>query len=408
MTALSSSPRATGSEVARRPSGPALSVIVPTYNEAENIGELIDRLTTALAEIDHEIIVVDDDSPDQTWRVARSRADDDPRLKVVRRLGERGLSSAVLAGMAVAEGRVLGVIDADLQHDEAALPEMAAIVLGREADICVGTRAGEEGSYGDWSRRRRLASWVAATLAQLLLPVRTSDPMSGYFVVSREAYEQIGSDINPRGFKILLEFLARGRDLRVTEVGYRFRNRTRGATKLSGAIVRNYLIAILDLRFGKRISPVFLMYCLVGATGVVVNLAGFGFGELVGMPRVDLAFTPELNPIYVSVLFGIQLSIITNYLGNNYLTFHEDRFQGWDHVQGFARFEFVSIVGLVVQTSVFQLLHQNDFPTADLDEDLRALLNNGLAIGLATFTNFFLNTTITWNRRDRARRFVYG
>ena len=408
MTAVSSSPRATASEMAAGPGGPALSVIIPTYNEADNIGELIDRLTGALADIDHEIIVVDDDSPDETWRVARIRADEDPRLKVVRRLSERGLSSAVLAGMAVAEGRVLGVIDADLQHDEAALPEMATIVLGREADICVGTRSGEEGSYGDWSRRRRLASWVAATMAKLLLPVRTSDPMSGYFVVSREAYEQIGADINPRGFKILLEFLARGRDLRVTEVGYRFRNRTRGVTKLSGAIVRNYLIAILDLRFGKRISPVFLMYCLVGATGVVVNLAGFGFGELVGMPRVDLAFTPELNPIYVSVLFGIQLSIVTNYVGNNYLTFHEDRFQGWNHIQGFARFEFVSIVGLVVQTSVFQLLHQNDFPTAELNEDVRALLNNGLAIGLATFTNFFLNTTITWNRKGRAGRFTYG
>jgi dolichol-phosphate mannosyltransferase len=327
---------------------------------------------------------------------------------VVRRLSDRGLSSAVLAGMAVADGRVIGVIDADLQHDEAALPEMATIVLDREADICVGTRAGDEGSYGDWSRRRRLASWLAATLARLLLPVRTSDPMSGYFVVSREAYDEVGPDINPRGFKILLEFLARGSDLRIREVGYRFRNRTRGVTKLSGGIARNYLIAILDLRFGKRISPVFLMYCLVGATGVLVNLAGFGLGEMVGMPRIDLSFTPELNPIYLSVVLGIQLSIISNFLGNNYLTFHEDRFRGWRLIDGFARFEFVSVVGLVVQTAVFQLLHQNDFPTAGLHDGVRALLNNGIAIGFATFTNFFLNTTITWSRRGRSRRFTYG
>jgi dolichol-phosphate mannosyltransferase len=408
MTAPSSTPRTSDSDTGDAFGGPALSVVVPTYNEADNIGELLDRLDVALADIDHEIIVVDDDSPDRTWQIARARSDNDTHVRVVRRLSDRGLSSAVLAGMAVADGRVLGVIDADLQHDEAALPEMATIVLDKEADICVGTRAGEEGSYGEWSRRRRLASWLAATMARLLLPVRTSDPMSGYFVVSREAYEQVGPDINPRGFKILLEFLARGTDLRVREVGYRFRTRTRGVTKLSGGIARNYLIAILDLRFGKRISPVFLMYCLVGATGVLVNLAGFGFGELVGMPRVNLSFTPELNPIWLSVVFGIQLSIITNYLGNNYLTFHEDRYQGWRLIEGFARFEVVSIVGLVVQTAVFQLLHQNDLPAAGLHDDVRALLNNGIAIGFATFTNFFLNTTITWNRRGRARRFTYG
>jgi dolichol-phosphate mannosyltransferase len=404
----SSLARDRGPEIGEVRSGPALSVIVPTYNEADNIDELLDRLTAALRDVDHEVIVVDDDSPDRTWEIARARADADPRFRVVRRLSERGLSSAVLAGMAVADGRAIGVIDADLQHDEAALAEMAAIVLGREADICVGTRSGEEGSYGDWSARRRLASWVAATLARVLLPVRTSDPMSGYFVISRETYEKVGSDINPRGFKILLEFLARGQDLRVTEVGYRFRNRTRGITKLSGAIVRNYLIAILDLRFGKRVSPVFLMYCVVGATGVVVNLAGFGFGELVGMPRVSLGLAPELDPIYLSVVFGIQLSIVTNYLGNNYLTFHEDRFRGWRLLEGFARFEVVSIVGLVVQTSVFQLLQQNELPTAAMHDGVRALVNNGAAIGLATFTNFFLNSTITWNRRGRGHRFTYG
>jgi dolichol-phosphate mannosyltransferase len=408
MTDPSSTPRSTGSDTATAPGGPALSVVVPTYNEAGNIEELLDRLGVALAAIDHEVIVVDDDSPDRTWELVRARAERDPRVRVVRRLSERGLSSAVLAGMAVAEGRALAVIDADLQHDEAALAEMATVVLDKEADICVGTRAGEEGSYGDWSRRRRLASWVAATLARLLLPVRTSDPMSGYFVVSREAYEAVGSEINPRGFKILLEFLARGADLRVAEIGYRFRNRTRGVTKLSGAIIRNYLIAILDLRFGKRVSPVFLMYCLVGASGVLVNLAGFGLGEVVGMPRVNLGFTPELNPIYLSVVLGIQLSIVTNYLGNNYLTFHEDRFTGWRLLEGFARFEFVSVVGLVVQTAVFQLLHQNGFPGSVIDDSVRALLNNGIAIGFATFTNFFLNTTITWNRRPRHRRFSYG
>ncbi|MFQ5558492.1 MAG: glycosyltransferase [Acidimicrobiales bacterium] len=387
---------------------PVVSVIVPTYNESDNIGELIDRLGAVLADLPHEVIVVDDDSPDETWRVARERAADDPTIRVIRRFDDRGLSSAVLAGMAVAEGRTLAVIDADMQHDESVLPRMVDSVAGGEADICVGTRSGDGGSYGSWSKRRRATSWIAATLARRLLPLRTTDPMSGYFVVSREAFERVGPRINPRGFKILLEFLARGDELRVAEIGYTFRNRTRGETKLSGAVIRNYLVAVLDLRFGRWVSPVFLMYCLVGLSGVLVNLAGFGFGELIGLPRVDLSFTPELNPIYLSVLFGIQLSILTNFVGNNYFTFHEDRHRGFRGLLvGFVLFEAVSIVGVIVQAGVFQLLNNNEFPSSSMNDDLRATIDNAIGIGLATFTNFFLNTTITWNR-PRGRRFTYG
>ena len=385
-----------------------VSVIVPTFNEAGNITELIDRIHVALEEISHEIIVVDDDSPDETWRIARDHVEDNDRVRVIRRFEDRGLSSAVLAGMAVAEGAALAVIDADLQHDEAALPEMIANVLENGADICVGTRSGSGGSYGKWSRRRRAASWIAALLARSVLRVNTSDPMSGYFVIARSTYERIAPGINPRGFKILLEFIGRDDGLTIAEVGYRFRNRTRGETKLSGAVARNYLIAILDLRFGRHLSPVFLMYCLVGLSGVAVNLAGFGIGELIDLPRFDMGITPELNPIYLSVLLGIQLSIITNYLGNNYLTFYEDRYQGWGLLNGFARFEVVSIIGVIVQASIFQLLNQNDFPTASMNEGLASTINNGIGIAVAAVTNFFLNTTVTWNRRGRSRRFTYG
>lgn len=388
---------------------PVVSVIVPTYNEAENIAELLDRLALVLAGLSHEVIVVDDDSPDLTWQVARAHAAGDPAVRVIRRFEDRGLSSAVLAGMAVAEGRCLAVIDADLQHDETALPEMARSVLDEGNDMCIATRWGPGGSYEEDSQIRRFGSRSTTLLARLLVTkTRTTDPLSGYFVISRSAYESTAPAINPRGFKILLEFLGRGADLRLSEVGYRFGPRQRGETKLSANIVRNYLIAVLDLRFGRRISPVFLMYCLVGITGVAVNLGGFVLGEALSLPRLDLAFTPGLNPVRMSVLFGIELSIISNFVGNNYITFYEDRYRGWGLLRGFGKFQAVSGVGLVVQVAIFQLLEQNDFPAAAMGDGPAAVVNNGIGIAVATLTNFLLNTTVTWNRRGRVRRFTYG
>ncbi len=389
---------------------PQVSVIVPTYNEAENIAETVQRLRVALAGSPYEIIVVDDDSPDGTWRIARRLSDSDPAVRLIRRMGDRGLSSAVMTGMAAAEGEALAVIDADGQHDEKALPEMVASVLDEGADVCIGTRSGDSGSYGRWTRRRRIASWLATGLARLLVPRsgRTTDPLSGYFAISRRAYERIAPTVNPRGFKILLEFIGRSDELTVAEVGYRFRRRRRGETKLSPAIALNYLIAVLDLRFGRTISPVFLVYCLVGLSGVAVSLAGYAAGELAGLPRFDLSFTPDLNPIYASALFGIQLSIVSNFFANNYLTFYEDRYRGWALLGGLARFQAVSAVGVFVQLSVFQLLHRNGFPGASVSAGIAAAVNNGIGLCVASVVNFLLNTTVTWNRRGRGRRFVYG
>ena len=200
---------------------PAVSVIIPTYNEAENVPLLLERLRRALVGLKHELIVVDDDSPDRTWAVAQAEAERDPLVRVIRRTDARGLASAVLAGMRGANGATLAVIDADLQHDTSVLPQMVAQVQAG-ADVCVGSRAIEGGSYGTWSKSRRFASWVATQLAWVGTGVSVSDPMSGYFVIGRTFFERTDERVNPRGFKILLEFLARGRPGRIEEVGYVF------------------------------------------------------------------------------------------------------------------------------------------------------------------------------------------
>ena len=379
-----------------------VSVIVPTYNEADNIVEVIDRLKRALSGQPHEIIVVDDDSPDGTWQLARRRGAGDPAVRVIRRMGERGLASAVLDGMAAAEGDALAVIDGDLQHDETVLEEMVRSVLDAGADICVGTRTGESGSFGDRARSRQWVTAMGTALVRRLLPRlrRTSDPLSGFFVVSRSLYERSAPRISRglREYKILWAFLARSKGLVVTEVGYRFKPRGGGETKLSPAVLLDDLVNALALRLGAAVSPLFVKYCLVGATGVVVSLVVYGLGELAGLPTISPGITPDLNPIYLSALLGIQASIVTNFLANNYFTFYDRRYRRWGLLGGLLLFQAVSVMGVFVQLAVFQLLHRNGFPTASTDADVAAAINNGIGLAVATLTNFFLNVSVTWNR----------
>lgn len=224
-----------------------VSVVVPTFNEVGNVTPLLERLERALDSHRYEIILVDDDSPDGTWQVAERAAEADDRITVIRRQGQRGLSSAIVAGMAKASGAVIVVIDADLQHDEQRIPDLVAEISDSQADVCVGTRSADGGDYGAFARRRRFISWTGATLARMLLNVQVSDPMSGFFAISRERFDLLSSEVDPRGFKILLEFLARGPQPKIAEVGYRFGERHSGTTKLSGMVVVDYLKALIGL-----------------------------------------------------------------------------------------------------------------------------------------------------------------
>lgn len=379
-----------------------VTVIIPTYNESENIRELLPRVQEVLSSIPHEIIVVDDNSPDGTWEVVEQYASENPDVRVIRRLDDRGLSSAVVTGMEVGAGEVFAVMDADLQHDEAILPLLVQAIREDHYDIAIGSRGAEGGSYGEWSKRRRFISWVAARLARLAVPAGIRDPMSGFFAVSRSTFQKSANRLNPRGFKILLELIARNKGIRIKEIGYTFRNRIHGETKLSGSVIRNYLLALFDLRFGKYISSTFFLYALVGLTGVVVNLTGFLIGEqLIGLPHITTGFLPFLDPLFLSVPFGIQLSIFSNYLLNNYLTFFEYRHRRWKHVRGFFLFESISLFGLLLQFGVFQLLHVNGFLQGILDEQTRQFVNNGIGIVAATASNYYLNLNLTWKRNLR-------
>ena len=220
------------------------SLVLPTYNEAENVPRCVEAVCDVLGDSEFEIIVADDDSPDRTWEVAERLAN--PHVRVLRRTENRGLSPAVVEGFELAGGDRLGVMDADMQHDEAILPQMIEALDTKE--FVVGSRAVEGGSYGDWSAARRFSSWAAATLARVVLGVKIADPMSGYFALRREVFERIKPRLSPKGFKIMLEMFCLARPEPFTEIGYGFRTRQAGQSKVSAKVAGEYVKSLFELR----------------------------------------------------------------------------------------------------------------------------------------------------------------
>jgi len=380
---------------------PVVSVVTPTFNEAANLPLLVEAVHEALGTLPHEIVVADDDSPDRTWEVAERLAETDSSIRVLRRFRDPGLSAAVLDGMTVARGEYLAVIDADLQHDPAILPEMVGLLASGTVDVCVGSRATEGGGYGDWSAARRLVSWVATLIAKVLLRVPVSDPMSGYFAITRAGYEQTASQINARGFKILLEFVGRNRSLRVAEVPYEFRNRVHGETKLNRSVIRSYLLAVSELWLGRQIDPVFLLYVLVGIVGLVVNSVAFTLAEAAGFPLWTTGLNKAIDPIYTSFLFSVQLTILVLFVLNNEFTFWEDRYRGWKLFPAFLAYEVVSIIGTLIHVAVFTFLQNTGFLLGVLGSGPARVVHNLTGAVLALIVNWFLNTTYVWKRRTR-------
>jgi dolichol-phosphate mannosyltransferase len=380
---------------------PVVSVVTPTFNEAENLPLLVASLQESLAGLPHEIIVADDDSPDGTWEIAERLGEADPSVRLVRRFHDHGLSAAVLDGMSVARGRVLAVIDADLQHDPAILPDMVAALDDGRADVVVGSRATEGGGYGDWAASRRLVSWVATFIARVVLRVSVSDPMSGYFALTRSAYERGAAGINPRGFKILLEFIGRDRDLRVLEVPYEFRNRVHGETKLNRSVIRSYLLAVAELRLGRQVDPAFLLYVLVGLVGLVVNSVVFSLAEAAGVPQFTTGLNEALDPIYGSFVLSVAVSTVVVFALNNEFTFWEQRYSGWKLMPAFLVFVGMTIVGTLVHVGVFTYLQNIGLLLSVLGDAGARTLHNLIGAVVALIVNWYLNTTYLWRRRNR-------
>ena len=327
---------------------PELTVIVPCYNERANVRPLVDLLDKALAGIRWNVLFVDDDSPDGTAREVRALARERDDVRLLHRIGRRALAGACIEGILSSISPVVAVMDGDLQHDETKLAEMFSVLRERaEVDIVIGSRHVEGGSAtGGLSAVRAWGSDVATKLARRLLKITASDPMSGFFMVRRERFNEVVTDLQTQGFKILADMLAASRGRwTVEEVGYEFRSRQHGESKMDTAITLEFLGLILS-RITGGIFPIrFILFGLVGLSGVFVQLFGVWLFRNLGD-----------GPFWLAQSFGVWLAMTTNFALNNILTYRDRMLKGAAWLRGLLSFYAVCLIGAVANVGVAEVI----------------------------------------------------
>jgi dolichol-phosphate mannosyltransferase len=332
-----------GPEIPPQATGlPQLSVIVPTFKERDNVTTLFRRLETTLKGVAFEVIFVDDNSPDGTWEVVRNLAREDSRVRCVRRIGRRGLSGACIEGILASSAPYVAVIDADLQHDETQLPAMLVLLQGGEFDLVVGSRYIDGGSAASFDKQRAGASALATEVAKRVLRVKIADPMSGFFMIRRDRFEQLAPQLSTQGFKILLDIVATAHgDLRIKEIPYSFGSRLHGESKLDSMVALDFLGLVLAKLTHDVVSLRFLLFAMVGSIGLVVH-----FGALfIALEIFDLPF-PEAQAC------GALSAMTSNFILNNFLTYRDQRLKGFAILRGLLLFYLVCSVGLFANVGV--------------------------------------------------------
>ena len=368
-------------ELAATRGTPVLTVVVPCYNERPNVAPLVARLDATLFGIAWEAVFVDDNSPDGTTAEVRRIAQTDPRVRCIRRIGRRGLSSAVIEGALSSSAQYVAVIDGDLQHDETRLPEMLAALKTGRYDLAVGSRHMEgsdaSGLAGRW---RRALSDGGIRLAQFFLPVRLTDPMSGFFMLPRPLFEQLATTLTGQGFKILLDLaLSSPAPLRVIEIPCVFHERVAGESKLDALVLMQFAGLLLDKVFGGLLPLRFISFALVGAIGVVVHLAvltaglkwaGFGFE------------TAQATATVVAMIFNFQV--------NNEITYRDQRLRGPRLWRGLLLFMLVCSVGAVANVGIAKALY---------DSHTAWSIAGAIGAVIGVVWNYAVSATLVWRTR---------
>jgi dolichol-phosphate mannosyltransferase len=360
---------------------PELTVVIPCYNERPNVAPLVEKLETALFGIAWEAVFVDDDSPDGTVAEVRRIAQTDPRVRCIRRIGRRGLASAVIEGALASSARFVAVIDGDLQHDETKLPDMLAALRTGRYDLAVGSRYAEGGdSSGLPSHWRHALSDGGIRLAQLFLPVRLTDPMSGFFMLPRPLFEELAGSLTGQGFKILLDLaLSAPAPLRVIEIPFRFHERIAGESKLDALVLTQFAGLLLDKVFGGLLPLRFISFALVGALGVVVHLAVL----TAVLKLTGLSFeAAQTVATAVAMVFNFQL--------NNDITYRDMQLRGPRLWRGLLLFMLVCSFGAVANVGIAQVLYERHTTWS---------IAGAIGAVIGVVWNYAVSATLVWRAR---------
>jgi dolichol-phosphate mannosyltransferase len=356
-------------------------VILPTRNERDNVGRVVEVLDRVLGGIAWEAVFVDDDSTDGTIPALLALAEADRRVRLVHRIGRRGLSSACIEGIQSTSAPFVAVMDADLQHDESLLPKMLAALQAGDCDLVVGSRYVEGGGVEGWDAQRQGISSLATKINALLLPTGIADPMSGFFMLRRDAWDRAVRRLSALGFKILVDLIASSPEpLRIKELPYHFRPRLAGESKLDALVAWEYGLLLLDKLIGHIVPVRFVLFSAVGTIGVAVNVVvlslSLGVGGLTFLWAQSVATTAAM---------------MSNFALNNILTHRDRRLEGWRLVVGLLSFCAVCGVGAVANVGISSFLVASG--------RLSWLVAGTAGAAFSAVWNYAVSSVVTWKRR---------
>jgi dolichol-phosphate mannosyltransferase len=359
-----------------------LAVIVPTFNESANIAGLVAAVEHALGAVPWEIVFVDDDSPDGTADMVARIAASHPNIRCLRRIGRRGLASAVVEGILSTTTPYVAVMDADFQHDETLLPQMLVAIRTGKWDLVVGSRLAEGGSLGEWSAARRHMSSLATRLSYFLIERELKDPMSGFFMIRRDAFLDCVYDLSQQGYKILLDIVASApRRLRILELPYQFRNRRAGESKVGPQVLVEYGTLLVDKLSHGFVPTRFVLFGLTGGLGLGVHLGTlYLMKEFAGLHFVEAQGIATLT------------AMVFNYIVNNSMTYRDVRLRGLQFLKGLALFCAICSIGGMANIGVASIAYRGS--------DSWALAGLAGALIGAVF-NFAMSSSLIWRSKPR-------
>jgi dolichol-phosphate mannosyltransferase len=336
--------------VAEAARSPELTVVVPTFNERDNIAPLLNLIAAALDGVAWEVIVVDDDSPDGTAAEARALAQREPRLRCLQRLGRRGLSTACIEGVLASSAPYVAIMDADLQHDERLLPRMLEALKREPYDMIVGSRYVAGGGIGQWDRRRAGISSFATRLSRFVCKAEIADPMSGFFMMRRDVFEGAMRQLSGQGFKILLDLLASApKPVRLKELPYEFRQRRHGTSKLDTLVAWEFGMLIADKLVGHLVPVRFALFGFIGLIGLGVHLAVLR--TCLALPNLDFTAAQAVATV---------TAMTSNFFLNNLFTYRDQRLKGVRLLRGLFSFYLICAVGALGNIGIASYIFSTD------------------------------------------------
>lgn len=358
-----------------------LTVVVPTYNERENIQPMLDALNASLHGLSWEVIFVDDDSSDQTAELARENAKKNTRVRCIQRINRRGLSSACIEGILASASPYIAIIDADMQHDESILPVMLNTLKTDNLDLVIGSRYIEGGSTGKLSKHRVWVSRAATLLSELVMRQKVQDPMSGFFMLRRTFFEKVMRKLSGKGFKILLDIMVTaGPSVTFRELPYVMRQRRQGESKLSITVIWEFITLVVYKLMGRLLPARFISFATVGFSGIFVQLCALWF--FYRFMNIEFIYAQTLATV---------IAMTSNYILNNLFTYPDRKLKGAAFVRGLLSFYLACTLGAIINVAVADLLFGRSFPW---------WLAGTLGAVAGAVWNYATTATFTWKIKE--------